>query len=253
MPVMDEFKEERESLKNGTPKQKLTYFWDYYKWHVIVAIVAIIVVVTFIQQILNKKDTGFYACMMNGARIDFLNDNPDSINAFAQYADIDVNEEDIFYDTSLQIGMNTGDDVNSSQKFMVYLASSEFDVMVTDAETNLKYAYQGDYFDLREFLTPDQTALYQDAFYYVDGDIIREINEEVNKNNLEYEPVYADALHPETMKDPIPVGLYLPAESPLLKDYFFKDENVVLSVFINTTRPERASAYIDFCMQKVSQ
>ena len=53
MPVMDEFKEERESLKNGTPKQKLTYFWDYYKWHVIVAIVAIIVVVTFIQQILN--------------------------------------------------------------------------------------------------------------------------------------------------------------------------------------------------------
>ena len=29
MPVMDEFKEEREALKHGTPKQKLAYFWDY--------------------------------------------------------------------------------------------------------------------------------------------------------------------------------------------------------------------------------
>ena len=33
MAVMDEFKEEREALKNGTPKQKLAYFWYYYKWH----------------------------------------------------------------------------------------------------------------------------------------------------------------------------------------------------------------------------
>ena len=29
MAVMDEFKEEREALKNGTPKQKLAYFWYY--------------------------------------------------------------------------------------------------------------------------------------------------------------------------------------------------------------------------------
>ena len=27
MPVMDEFREEREALKNGTFKQKLQYFW----------------------------------------------------------------------------------------------------------------------------------------------------------------------------------------------------------------------------------
>ena len=249
MPVMDEFKEEREAMKNSTPKQKLAYFWDYYKWHVIVAVIAVIVVVSFINQILNKKDTAFYACMLNSSRIDFLNDNPDSINAFAQYADIDTGAEEVFYDTSMQIGMNTGDDMNSSQKFMVYLASSEMDVMVTDATTNLKYAYQGDYYDLREFLAPEQLAVYQDAFYYVDGDIIKEIKIQTENNNLEYMPVYADPLKPETMGDPIPVGLYLPAESPILKDYYFLDNNVVLSVFINTTRPERASRFIDFSMQ----
>ena len=36
MPVMDEFREERETIKNGTFKQKWQYFCDYYKWHVII-------------------------------------------------------------------------------------------------------------------------------------------------------------------------------------------------------------------------
>ena len=45
MAVMDEFKEEREALKNGTPRQKLAYFWYYYKWHVIIALVVIIMIV----------------------------------------------------------------------------------------------------------------------------------------------------------------------------------------------------------------
>jgi len=41
MAVMDEFKEEREALKRGTPKQKLAYFWYYYKWHVIISVMII--------------------------------------------------------------------------------------------------------------------------------------------------------------------------------------------------------------------
>ena len=51
MAVMDEFKEEREALKNGTPRQKLTYFWYYYKWHVIIALVVIIMIVSFVKQL----------------------------------------------------------------------------------------------------------------------------------------------------------------------------------------------------------
>ena len=43
MAVMVEFKEEREALKHGTPKQKFTYFMDYYKWYVIIAVIIIIV------------------------------------------------------------------------------------------------------------------------------------------------------------------------------------------------------------------
>lgn len=59
MAVMDEFKEEREALKNGTPRQKLAYFWYYYKWHVIIALVVIIMIVSFIKQLTDRKDPLF--------------------------------------------------------------------------------------------------------------------------------------------------------------------------------------------------
>ena len=67
MAVMDEFKEEREALKNGTPKQKLAYFWYYYKWHVIIALVVIIMIVSFVKQLTDRKDPAFYAVMLNAS------------------------------------------------------------------------------------------------------------------------------------------------------------------------------------------
>lgn len=249
MPVMDEFKEEREALKKGTPKQKLMYFWDYYKWHVIIAVAAIAIIATFINQILTKKDIAFYACMMNSSRADYMKESPDSVDDFGRLIGINEKEEEVFYDTSIQIGMNNGEDMNSSQKFMIYLAASEFDVMVTDAETNLKYAYMGYYHDLRSFLTEEQFLRYKDHLYYVDGNIVREISQEADKNNLDYVPVYKDPMDPESMEDPIPVGIYLPADSPIRRDYMFLSDEVVVSAFINSTHPDKASSFIDFCLE----
>ena len=70
MAVMDEFKEEREALKNGTPKQKLAYFWYYYKWHVIISVIVIGMIVSFIYQYTNRKDTAFNAVLLNASLLD---------------------------------------------------------------------------------------------------------------------------------------------------------------------------------------
>ena len=78
MAVMDEFKEEREALKNGTPKQKLAYFWYYYKWHVIIALVVIIMIVSFVKQLTDRKDPAFYAVMLNASLLDQItSEQPD--------------------------------------------------------------------------------------------------------------------------------------------------------------------------------
>ena len=65
MPVMDEFKKEREAMKNGTPKQKLAYFWDYYKWHVIISVIVLVTAVSFIYQAVTRKSVALYALLLN--------------------------------------------------------------------------------------------------------------------------------------------------------------------------------------------
>ena len=59
MPVMDEFKKEREMLKGKSFKEKLDYFWYYYKLQVFAVIFVLILVVTTIRDIVTQKDIAF--------------------------------------------------------------------------------------------------------------------------------------------------------------------------------------------------
>lgn len=135
MPVMDEFKEEREAMKHGTPKQKLTYFWDYYKWPVIIGIIAVIVLASMIYEMATRKETAFYALMLNATERNYMGDTSGNTAAFAEYAGIDEEKYEIMYDTSIQIGTENSDDYDSSQKLLVYIAAAELDVMVSDSDS----------------------------------------------------------------------------------------------------------------------
>lgn len=249
MPLMDEFKEEREALKHGTPKQKLRYFWDYYKWHTLAVIAAIFVLIFTIRGIVTRKDTAFYACFLNLTRYDYTMDEAESVNAFAEFAGIDTGKYGIIFDTSVQIGMGTATDSESSQKLLAYLFAAEIDVMASDLDSILIYAYQGDFYDMRDVLSEEQLTAYQDAFYYIDGTVLAEIKAARESNDLSYSPVYPDPLLPDQMKDPIPAGIVLRDDNPLAKDYYFNEKKGAVSVMINTKRPEPALKFIDFVMQ----
>ena len=74
MPLMDEFKEERESIKNKSKKEKLSYFWYYYKWWVILPIIILFIGGNLIHTIATKQKI-----LLDGM---FLNiDNLDNTNA----------------------------------------------------------------------------------------------------------------------------------------------------------------------------
>lgn len=249
MPVMDEFKAEREALKNGTPKQKFEYFMDYYKWYVIVGVIVLILIITFVYQKLTEKDAAFNACFFNSAKIDVLDERAPSIDAFVEYAGIDTKDYDAFFDTSISIGINGGDDVMSAQKLMVYIAAAEYDVMVSDSSSIQKYAYQQTFYDLRTFLSTEQLEQYQDSLYYIEGENARRIANEEFSLDFDFTTLYKDPFHPEDMNDPIPVGICIGAESPILKDYVFLNDTVIVAPFVNTKRPELAIKFIEYAVR----
>lgn len=254
MPVMDEFREEREALKHGTPKEKFSYFLDYYKWHVIVGVAVIAMIISLVSQILSRKDTIFYVVMINGVEGTAIEEYKKD---FAEYAGLDLEGNDILFDTTVRIGSNDPNDpgyynpdaLASSEKLMVYIASSEVDVFVTDTGTLQQYAYNEFLLDLRELLTQEQIAAYEPCFYYVDQAVITEKNAAEDAMNYDYTPVYPDPLSPSSMKEPVPVGICIPDSSSLKENFHYAKDNLVLGVVVNSKRKETASLFIDYVMK----
>lgn len=250
MPVMDEFREEREALKHGTPKEKFSYFMDYYKWHVIVVVCAITVVAVLANQILTRKDKAFYVALINGMDTAPVESEDDP---FAKYSGIDTHKSAVSYDTSMFIDFNSMSDysINSAEKFVVFLSAAEMDVVISGEDIIQKYAHNETFYDLTKFLTDEQFEKYKPYFYYIDYVVVEQLNEALDAFDYEFVPEYPDPRHPENMRQPVPVGIYV-TDCPALTDRFAfsnGDSGIILSVVANTTRPEMASKYIDYLMK----
>lgn len=257
MAVMDEFKNEREALKNGTLKDKLNYFWYYYKWHVIGILFALIVIVTLVYQIATAKEDAFKAVILNA---NLLTEDGSYAEDFAEYAGIDLNENNIFFDPSLYItdDIMDADAYASIQKLTAYTMSEEVDIMITDAHSFRKYAHNELFCDLRNILSEEQLEKYEPYFYYVDQTTIDALNayyENSDGSDETSEITCPDPTKPEEMENPIPVGIYLDNSEKLQENYYFTQveengERVVVGIYVFTKHPETALQFLDFVFEE---
>ena len=253
MAVMDEFKEEREALKNGTPKQKFSYFWYYYKWHVIISVIVIGMLVSFIYQYVNRKDTAFNAVLLNASLLDQMSsEQPDFLTDFAEKEGIDLNTNDITFDTSIRIVEDSMDEtsVTSTQKLMVYVAANELDSMITDFDSFQKYANSSLFYDLRDILTEEQLQALEPYFYYVDREVVLAIEAANDDMNTDYTPDYPDPLHPEDMQDPVPVGICLTDCKDLTDTYYFRGDGIVMGIYANAEHVQTAVDLAEYLLNK---
>ncbi len=250
MAVMDEFKEEREALKHGTPKQKFAYFMDYYKWYVIAAVIAVILVSYTIYEIATRKETVFYTCLLNT-----LDMGAEEYNAgFEEAVGLDTEEYRMLFDSGTWIDPYSMDETTmaNSQKLMAHLAAGELDTMITDMESITNYAYQDNFLTMEEFLTPEQYEKYQPYFYYIDAKAMEEWNNFISDPDnlmLDISFEFPDPRKPEEMEEPVAMGIFLDECEKLKECYHFRSDDVVFGVFGNTSHKETALQYLEYLMQ----
>lgn len=245
MAVMDEFKEERAALKNGTFKEKAAYFVEYYKWHVIIPVIVLIFIGITAYEIISAKDTAFYSVMLNGAEFEQA---AESKQEFAELIGIDTEKYEIVWDTSMYIDEAGADEISytSLEKLLTYTAAAELDTMVTTDTAIRKYANSSTFYDLRELLTDEQIAKYEPYFYYVDWKVVEEIEAASDAFDDTYVPTYPDPTKPEEMEEPVPVGVYVSDCTKLTDNYYFREDTIVLAVYSNSTRPDVAVTYLEY-------
>ena len=252
MPVMDEFKEEREALKHGTFKQKFSYFLDYYKWYVIAAVLILFFAGSLIYQAVTQKDRAIFVALLNVYELEPSEEYP---ARFAEYIGIDPDEYDVYFDTSMHMDssdLTAYDETTmaTTQKLMVYIAAKEIDVLIANESTTNSYAYNETFYDLSAVLSEEQFEKYKPYFYYMDQAVAEAINEADNTGE-EYVsvPDYPSPRNPEAMENPIPVGIYLDEADALMENYYFTDGTVILTIPANTEHLDAAKQYIDFIFQ----
>ena len=222
MAVMDEFKSERESVKNEPFKKKVAYFWTYYKWFVIIPLIIIIGITSYIYHIVTDTDTVLNGILLNTNSLE--SDSSNLIDGFYEEQQIDQKLYDISLNPSLSYypdSQNASSNYTTLQALMAWSSSGAIDFISGDMSAMKDLAYKGYFVDLTTVLSAEQLTTCEPYFLYIDQDIVTQRNEAFDNNSDASTIPLPDCDKPETMKDPIPVLLNLPPSDALKQAYGF--------------------------------
>lgn len=168
--VSDEIGEQRKKAMEGAGfKERLSYFFYYYKVHVLLTVVIGAVVISTIVSLATKKDIVLQVVYING----FPVENTETFMAdFATTIPINPEKEEVLLDDSFYIAAenrSTFDEQNQEKLFMMSAAGT-VDVCVSDEAFFMELVKQGYLLDLSTVLTDEQMEQYQDRLFYYDSD-----------------------------------------------------------------------------------
>lgn len=242
MAVMDEFKKERENLKNQPFKKRLSYFWTYYKWYVLGGVAAVVVLISLVSSFLNRTNYALYGAIVGGIPFEteetFLND-------FMDYAGIDKEKYTVSFNTSLSFDSNA---IGTAEFITVYIAARDLDILAGDPDSFFRYAYSSVYMDLSEALSPELFAELSAAgrIYYIDSVVAAQIDELQNTSRSAEDVVLPDPFKPEEMQAPVPIGIDVSGCRKFTDTYYYKEGISYLGIIANTKRGDTAIQLIEF-------
>ena len=134
MALRDEIKAGRKELmENGTLKDKIAYFFDYYTLHTVVIAAVLIFAFSFIYQQVTKPDIVLNGIILNMLSLDEGDPVQDMSDGFLEYLDVDPKKYDLSLNTTLMINMGSASqqaqvsDYEASQAMMVQCAAGAVD------------------------------------------------------------------------------------------------------------------------------
>lgn len=253
--VNDEIKQQHMKTKDMDFKGKLNYFWYYYKIHTFAAIIIVIFVSIFIHDMVTAKDYNFYGVMLNSSYLD-----EDALEAsFGEYAGLDLETYDCFIDTASTFSFQSMSeyDIATLQKLTALIQTKDLDVLVLDPQVMSNFSGNGMLLDLRNVLNKEELAKYEGSIYYIDyAEVLKAEDEDTSVSSAsaedgtpDLEEIAAEAethKHPETMTDPIPVGIFID-ESPLVQKTDCYGQLIpIYSISVTCQRTDTAVKYLDY-------
>ena len=250
MTIVESIKDQWQQMQEKPKKERWAYIWDYYKWHIVIFLLVIVLLVQGVIALVNHKDavfTGFVLnCSVSGKSDDF-------IQGFYEYAGINTDKEEaaIYTDMYLRDGQSKKN-AEVFHRIMAGVAIQDADFIVGQPDTFQPCAYHTSKImvDLREFLDAETLEKYADRLYYIDGAVLEQLDKPVGE--AVGQVIYPNPRKPEIMDDPIPVGIDISDRAAIRDAYYFTTEDTVddtvvyIGIIANTARPELTRQFLDY-------
>ena len=253
MTVSEQIHSQSSKMKDKPFKEKLEYFWEYYKLPVIGIIVGAIIIFSIIKAIVTAKDYCFVAMLVNSANIDTAKMS----ESFAGYAGLDLDRYDCYINANEAENMMNSNaaDYGPATRFAALLAADDLDCVVYDSMVFNNKAVNDVFADLTKILSDEDIKKYEDNFYYIDKEIMKKVSEDLafgdayNEERGTYDDQLKDLeyhMDPSSMADPVPVGIVI-SESPMAKQMDSYFEMIpVFAITQNTKRLDPAIAFLHY-------
>jgi len=261
--LREDTRAEWDKMKDRPFKEKLDYFWEYYKVHVIVAVIAIIVIVSVIRSFVTSRDYALFIAVVDSG--DQMGEQTSVWSEeLADVLGIDKDRYEVFIDTSIEFGgdrTSSQSDFVAAQKLTALLTSRSMDIMLADMTVFEQYAQNECFVDLRTIYSEEQLSEMEGLIYYTDAATYEDYKS-TESDIYEKQAAYViDHRDPSTMKDPVPVGFFGSGETRVgqsgiydhLKDEeeFQGHENeAAFGILRNTEKYDNAVAGISYLLGK---
>ena len=158
-------------LRDLKGKEKLTYFWDYYKWVVILIAVGIIVAITIIHAVVNKKENALYVLAVNADPYVQEEVTETLFADFLQEQGIDPQKEEVLLNTGIQyLGGTSTTDIYAMQSIVTIMGSGSADVVMMPEDLYREQASLGAFVPVQYYLSSEEMEALGDRIIWVEKD-----------------------------------------------------------------------------------
>lgn len=159
--------EKKTNFRSLSPKAKIEYIWDYYRWHIIFTVAGLAIIVSFIYHYVTYQEPLLNVIMINSS-VSYNNDK-DGFKEFLDSYDYDAKKSPI----SLASNFFFADEENApSSSYMNYqaltamIAAGDEDLFFGNGDVFLNFCNYGVLTDLSDILSPELLAKYEDRLIY---------------------------------------------------------------------------------------
>lgn len=204
--------EQLKEMKDRPFKDKLEYFWEYYKYLALGVIVTIAIIIGIIHSIVSYREYAISIIVVNSDSTvsDELSDEWES--DLAEILQINTKKEKVYIDTSIQVGNGTQQQIEYAalQKLVAFFTSRTADVFIANTPLFEEYSQNGNVGDLRNYYSEEELEALSDIIYYTDAATFVDYQDISNLDAQEDQKKYTvDHRDPDSMQDPIPTGFYV--------------------------------------------